>query len=179
MIMIMIGVVLVAERMAPRCGQAITVGMSGMTENGAIQPATAEVQAQIRASFERQGLMRHLGARLGEIGHGLVRIKLSARPEVSQQHGYVHAGAIAAIADSAGGYAALTMMPEDSEVLTVEYKINFLAPAAGDLEAVGWVLRSGRTLTVCRVEVVSTTASERTVVASGQQTLVRVPSQSA
>ena len=154
------------------------VRMSGMTENIAIQPATAEVQARIRASFERQGLMRHLGACLGDIGHGLVRIKLSASPEVSQQHGYVHAGATATIADSAGGYAALTMMPEDSEVLTVEYKINFLAPATGDLEAVGWVLRSGRTLTVCRLEVVSTNGSQRTVVASGQQTLVRVPTQS-
>ena len=78
------------------------VRMSGMTENIAIQPATAEVQARIRASFERQGLMRHLGACLGDIGHGLVRIKLSASPQVSQQHGYVHAGATAALADSAG-----------------------------------------------------------------------------
>jgi uncharacterized protein (TIGR00369 family) len=121
--------------------------------------------------------MRHLGACLGDVGHGLVRIKLSASPEVSQQHGYVHAGATAAIADSAGGYAALTMMPADSEVLTVEYKINFLAPAAGDLEAVGWVLRSGRTLTVYRLEVLSASDAERTVVAAGQQTLVRVPSQ--
>ena len=153
--------------------------MRRMTENIAIHPASGEVQARIRASFERQGLMRHLGACLGDIGHGQVRIKLSASPNVSQQHGYVHAGATAAIADSAGGYAALTMMPADSEVLTVEYKINFLVPAAGDLEAVGWVLRSGRTLTVCRLEVVSTTnGSQRTVVASGQQTLVRVPSQS-
>ena len=148
-----------------------------MTENIAIQPATAEVRARIAASFERQGLMRHLGAYLSGIEHGMVRIKLGANAEVSQQHGYVHAGATAAIADSAGGYAAL-MMPADSEVLTVEYKINFLAPAAGDLEATGWVLRSGRTLTVCRLEVVSTTGSQRTVVASGQQTLVRVPSQS-
>jgi uncharacterized protein (TIGR00369 family) len=151
--------------------------MRRMTENAAIQPATAEVQARIRASFERQGLMRHLGAWLSDVGHGQVRIKLSASPEVSQQHGYVHAGATAAIADSAGGYAALTMMPADSEVLTVGYKINFLVPVAGDLEA-GWVLRSGRTLTVCRLEVVSTNGSQRTVVASGQQTLVRVPSQS-
>jgi uncharacterized protein (TIGR00369 family) len=152
--------------------------MIGMTENIAIQPATAEVEARVRASFQRQGLMGHLGACLGDIGHGLVRIKLSASSEVGQQHGYVHAGATAAIADSAGGYAALTMMPADSEVLTVEYKINFLAPAAGDLEAVGRVLRSGRTLTVCRLEVLSTNGAERTVVASGQQTLVRVPSQS-
>jgi uncharacterized protein (TIGR00369 family) len=154
------------------------VMMRRMTENAAIQPVTAEVQARIRASFERQGLMRHLGACLTDIGQGQVRIKLSASPEVSQQHGYIHAGAAAAIADSAGGYAALTMMPADSEVLTVEYKINFLVPAAGDLEAVGWVLRSGRTLTVCRLEVVSTNGSQRTVVASGQQTLVRVPFQS-
>jgi uncharacterized protein (TIGR00369 family) len=154
------------------------VMMRRMTENAAIQPVTAEVQARIRARFERQGLLRHLGACLTDIGQGQVRIKLSASPAVSQQHGYIHAGAAAAIADSAGGYAALTMMPADSEVLTVEYKINFLVPAAGDLEAVGWVLRSGRTLTVCRLEVVSTNGSQRTVVASGQQTLARVPFES-
>jgi acyl-coenzyme A thioesterase PaaI-like protein len=96
------------------------VMMRRMTENIAIQPATAEVQARIRASFARQVLMRHLGACLSDIGHGKVRIKLSASPEASQQHGYVRAGATAAIADTAGGYAALTMMPADSEVLTVK-----------------------------------------------------------
>jgi uncharacterized protein (TIGR00369 family) len=140
-----------------------------------MEEATAEVQKRVRDSFERQGLMHHLGARLSEIAPGRVHIVLPSRPEVTQQHGYFHAGATSAIADSAGGYAALTLFPEDSSVLTVEYKINLLAPAEGDhLEAVGTVLRPGRTLTICRLEVFAVRAEDRTLVASGQQTLIRV-----
>jgi uncharacterized protein (TIGR00369 family) len=87
--------------------------------------------------------MQHLGARLGHIGPGCVHIVLPNRPEVNQQHGYIHAGAISTIADSAGGYAAFTLFPEDTAVLTVEYKINLLAPAiGGHIEAVGAVLKS-------------------------------------
>lgn len=136
---------------------------------------SAAVQARVRDSFERQGLMGLLDARLARIGPGLVRIVLPSRPEVSQQHGFVHAGATSAIADTAGGYAALTLFPEGSEVLTVEYKINLLAPAAGDhLEAVGTVRRSGRTLTVCQLDVYAVTDSSRVLVATGQQTLIRI-----
>jgi uncharacterized protein (TIGR00369 family) len=98
---------------------------------------------------------------------------LPNRLELSQQHGYIHAGAISAIVDSAGGYAAFTLFPEDATVLPVEYKINLLAPAASDhIEAVGTVLRSGRTLTVCQLEVFAVQGSERTLVAAGQQTLI-------
>ena len=87
--------------------------------------------------------MRHLDARLGHVGRGRVHIVLPNRPEVNQ-HGYIHAGATSAIADSAGGYAAFTLFPEHTEVLSVEYKINLLAPAVGDhIEAVGTVLKSG------------------------------------
>lgn len=136
--------------------------------------AAQEVVDRVRASFARQGLMGLLGAQLGVIEPGRVHITLTRRPEVSQQHGYVHAGATSAIADSAGGYAALTLMPPSSEVLTVEYKLNLLAPAAGDLEAQGTVLRSGRTLSVCRLEVYSTQDGERRLVAAGQQTLIAV-----
>jgi len=139
-------------------------------------PVTPEVRERIRASFDRQGLMRHLGASLGHIGPGRVHIELPRRPEITQQHGYVHAGATSAIADSAGGYAALTVFEVDSEVLTVEYKINLLAPAGGDhVEAVGTVLRAGRTLTVCQLEVFAVDGAERSLVAVGQQTLIRVP----
>ena len=110
------------------------------------EQAHRRIQARIRASFERQGLMRHLGARLEHVGPGRVHIVLPNRPEVNQQHGYIHAGATSAIADSAGGYAAFTLFPENTAVLTVEYKINLLAPAVGDrIEAVGTVLKSGRT----------------------------------
>jgi len=140
------------------------------------EQAAPEVATRIRRSFERQGLMDLLGAELSHIAPGQVHITLPRRPEVSQQHGYVHAGASSAIADSAGGYAALTLMPRTSEVLTVEYKLNLLAPAAGDhLEAVGTVLKAGRTLTVCQLEVFAVSGEERKLVAAGQQTLISVP----
>jgi uncharacterized protein (TIGR00369 family) len=140
-----------------------------------LTPAAPEVQDRIRDSFDRQGLMTLLGARLSHIGPGRVHIVLLNRPEVTQQDGYVHAGATSAIADSAGGYAALTLFPDDGAVLTVEYKINLLAPARGDhLEAQGTVLRSGRTLTVCRFEVFGVDGEQRTPVAAGQQTVICV-----
>jgi uncharacterized protein (TIGR00369 family) len=119
--------------------------------------------------------MRHLGARITHIGQGCVRIELPSRPEVTQQHGYVHAGATSAIADTAGGYAAFTLFPPDTAVLTVEYKINLLAPAEGErIEAVGTVVKSGRTLTVCRLEAFGVRGERRTLIATGQQTLMRV-----
>jgi uncharacterized protein (TIGR00369 family) len=138
-----------------------------------LEQATPAVQDRIRASFDRQGLMGHLGARLSHIGPGRVHIVLPARPEVTQQHGYFHAGATSAIADSAGGYAAFTVFPENTSVLTVEYKVNLLAPAEGEhLEAVGKVLKSGRTLTVCQLEVFAVQGAQRSLVAAGQQTLI-------
>lgn len=146
-----------------------------MLNESADDAPSIETVTRIRDSFARQGLMRLLGAELADIARGTVRITLTRRPEVSQQHGYVHAGATSAIADSAGGYAALTLMPETAEVLTVEYKLNLLAPAAGDrLEAIGTVLKSGRTLSVCRLDVYGVTDDERKIVATGQQTLIRV-----
>jgi uncharacterized protein (TIGR00369 family) len=139
------------------------------------EQATPEVVTRIQESFDRQGLMRLLGAELTQVAPGRVQITLPRRPEVSQQHGYVHAGATSAIADSAGGYAALTLMPETAEVLTVEYKLNLLAPAGGDrLEAIGTVLKSGRTLSVCQLEVFAVQGEGRKLVAAGQQTLISV-----
>lgn len=134
-----------------------------------------EVRARIEASFARQGLMSTLGARLGHIASGEVRILLPMSEGVTQQHGFFHGGATSTIADSAGGHAALTLSDPGSEVLTVEYKINLIAPAQGDeLEAVGTALKAGRTLTVCRLEVFAHTDGARTLVAVGQQTLIRV-----
>ena len=139
------------------------------------EQASPEVRARIEASFQRQGLMGHLGARIAHVGPGRVHIVLPERPEVTQQNGYFHAGATSAIADSAGGYAAFTLFPENTSVLTVEYKINLVAPAEGEyIEAVGAVLKSGRTLTVCQLEVFGVRDGERTLVAVGQQTLIRV-----
>jgi uncharacterized protein (TIGR00369 family) len=131
------------------------------------------MQKRIQASFDRQGLMAHLGARITHIGPGRVHIALPNRPEVTQQDGYFHAGATSAIADSAGGYAAFTLFPEDTSVLTVEYKVNLLSPAVGEYaEAVGTVLKSGRTLTVRRLEVFAVKDGRQKLVATGQQTLI-------
>ncbi|MET9268195.1 PaaI family thioesterase [Kribbella sp. NPDC003557] len=142
-----------------------------------MEQAAAEVRERVRASFDRQGLMAHLGARIAHIGPGEVHIVLPSRPEVTQQHGYFHAGATSAIADSAGGYAAFTLFPEGTSVLTVEFKINLLAPAEGDhLQAVGTVIKPGRTLTICHLEVFAVTPTTRTLVAAGQQTLIQIES---
>lgn len=131
------------------------------------------IETRVRESFARQGLMAHLAAELTEVGPGLVKIRLPYRQEMTQQHGYFHAGATSAIADSAGGYAGYTLFPEGSSVLTIEFKVNLVAPARGDfLEAVGKAVRSGRTLTVCQLEVFAITGDQRTLVAIGQQTLM-------
>lgn len=146
--------------------------MSSELDRRAIDAAAAQ---RVRESFERQGLMRHLGASLTSVEAGEVRIRMPYRPELTQQHGYFHAGATSAIADSAGGYAGFTLFPAGSAVLTVEFKVNLIAPAQGEyLEAVGKVVRSGRTLTICQLEVFGVTAERRTLVAIGQQTLMCV-----
>jgi uncharacterized protein (TIGR00369 family) len=107
------------------------------------------------------------------VAPGYCAIELAPRPEVSQQHGYVHAGVMAAIVDSAGGYAGYTLFPEHSSVLTVEFKLNLLAPAAGDrLVAEGFVVKPGRTLAITRGEVHAITGSQRRMVALMQQTLM-------
>ena len=108
----------------------------------------------MRESFVRQGLMRHLGAELARLEPGHAEIRVPFRLEVTQQHNYFHAGVSGAIADTACGYAAYTLMPADASVLTVEYKMNLLAPADGEeLIARASVLRSGRTLKICVADV--------------------------
>jgi uncharacterized protein (TIGR00369 family) len=124
-----------------------------------------EIEQRVRESFARQKLMSTLGAHIERVAPGEVDIRLPIHPEISQQHGVVHAGAIASIADSACGYAALTLLDSDSGVLAVEFKINLMAPGAGEsLLARGRVIRSGRTLSVCQADVVALTdGSERNV----------------
>jgi uncharacterized protein (TIGR00369 family) len=139
-------------------------------------PVDQLIEQRVRQSFERQGLMGHLGAVLHQVCRGLVVIRMPFRPELSQQHGYFHAGGISAIADSAGGYAGYTLFPEGSSVLTVEFKLNLLNPAQGDyVEAVGRVVKGGRTLTICQLEVFSSSGEKRVQVALGQQTLICLP----
>jgi len=116
--------------------------------------ADAEFASRVRQSFNRQGLMKYLGAELVELTAGHATIRVPFRAELTQQHNYFHAGVSGAIADSACGYAAYTLMPTDSSVLTVEYKLNLLAPADGEeLTARARVIRSGRTLKICTADV--------------------------
>jgi uncharacterized protein (TIGR00369 family) len=117
-------------------------------------PVDAGYVQRVRESFGRQGLMRHLGARLETLEPGKTEIRVTHSDKVTQQHGYFHAGVSAAIADTACGYAAYTLMTEDSSVLTTEFKINLLAPADGqELVARAKVVRAGRTLTICAADV--------------------------
>ena len=125
-----------------------------MKEHARFSVADEKFETRVRESFSRQGLMKHLGAELVEVEPGQTTIRVTFRDELTQQHNYFHAGVSGAIADSACGYAAYTLMPTGSSVLTVEYKMNLLAPAEGDeLTARARVLRSGRTLKVCAADV--------------------------
>lgn len=119
----------------------------------------SEIDARVRDSFGKQTIMTTLGAEVLAVRAGEVEIVLPFSDRVLQQHGFVHAGAVATIADSACGYAALSVMPPDAAVLTTEFKINLMSPAKGDrLRAVGRVVRSGRTLVITLGEVFAETA---------------------
>jgi uncharacterized protein (TIGR00369 family) len=140
-----------------------------------VTPGTPDFAERVARSFARQGLMETIGARLAAVRPGEVEIVLKVTPRVSQQHGFVHAGAVSAIADSAAGYAGLTVMPAGAGVLTVEFKINLLAPAAGErLIARGRVVRAGRTIVVAQAEVDAETDGRRKPVALLTATLMAV-----
>lgn len=116
----------------------------------------SDADARVRDSFSKQAFMGLLGASLGRVAPGEVDVELPFRADLLQQHGYLHAGVTTAIADSACGYAALSLMPADAAVLSVEYKVNLLAPAKGRrFLAQGRVVKSGRTVTVVRGEVLA------------------------
>lgn len=136
-------------------------------------PANPDFERRTRESFARQGIMAHIGAVMETVEPGRVQISLPFRPELSQQHGFFHAGVISTIADSAGGYAGFTLFAADAGVLTVEFKINLLAAADGERAiAVGEVIRSGRTLTVCRLDAFVEKQGKRVHCATGMQTLM-------
>lgn len=131
--------------------------------------------ARIRASFARQSLMATFGAEVLSVAEGAVMLAAPLTPAVRQQHGAGHAGLTFALADTAAGYAALTLMPEGREVMTVEAKINLLAPALGDrLLARGRVLRAGRRLIVVTAEVAALADGRETVIAVLQGTMIPV-----
>ncbi len=135
-------------------------------------PVDPHFAARLRASFGRQKAMALIGARLTAVEPGATEIALAYRDDLTQQKGFVHGGIIGMIADTACGYAAFSLMPADCSLVTVEYKINILAPARGSLVARGQVVKPGRTLTVARAEVYAEGGKH---VASMQQTLMMLP----
>jgi uncharacterized protein (TIGR00369 family) len=134
-------------------------------------------EARVRDSFARQPAMALVGATLGRVAPGEAEVLLPVRPEVGQQHGFVHGGVVAMIADSAAGYAAFSLMPADGTLLSVEFKLNFLAPGRGEtLVARGRVIKPGRTLSVVEVDVASVDAAGRHAPCARMlQTLMALP----
>jgi uncharacterized protein (TIGR00369 family) len=138
-------------------------------------PKDPAYESRVRESFSRQSHMATLGVKLVFIAPGEVHLALPFAPQFCQQNGYMHAGAIASVADSANGYAAYTLAPPETDVLAVEFKINLLAPARGEgFLACGRVLRAGRRLTVCQADVF-TTGTERTLIATMLSTIIVRP----
>ena len=133
------------------------------------------IQERVADSFKTQGLMATLGAQLVSVADGEVQIALPFSAKLSQQHGYLHAGAITSIVDSACGYAALTKAPPECEIVSAEFKINLMRPAIGErFLAIGRVLSSGKLLTVCSVEVRAYAGTTCKVVAVMQATMANV-----
>ena len=131
---------------------------------------------RVRQSFFKQAFMSTLGAELTAVGEGVVEIRLPFSPSLTQQDGYLHAGAVTAVLDSACGYAALSVAPADHEVLSVEFKVNLLAPAVGKVFiAKAQVKRAGRKLTVCTADAFADTGDKQKLVATMLATMMTVP----
>ena len=139
-------------------------------------PRNPNFAEEIKQSFAKQTIMGLIGAELTRVEPGLIEITLPYRADLAQQHGYLHAGIVTTIADSACGYAAYSLMPPDSEVLSVEFKVNLLRPAKGEVFlASAEVVKSGKTLTVVRADVFSLDqAEQRTVIATMLGTMICV-----
>lgn len=119
-----------------------------------MSPADPDFEARVRRSFEKQRVMHTLGVHLTRIAPGEVDLTLPFREDLAQQHGYLHAGVVTTVADSAAGYAALTLMPPGAAVLSIEFKVNLLAPAKGEaIVARGRVVKAGRTISVVHSDV--------------------------
>jgi uncharacterized protein (TIGR00369 family) len=139
------------------------------------EPRNPEFESRVRESFARQAVMGELGAELVRVDPGRVDIRFPFRRQYTQQHGFLHAGIVAAVLDSACGYAAFSLMPADAAVLSVEFKINLLAPARGDsFLARGEVLRPGRTITVCHGSVAALAKDGEVEVAMMQATMMAI-----
>ena len=138
-------------------------------------PADADYASRVRASFDRQQAMHMLGAQLTVVEPGCVEIRLPYRVDLTQQHGFLHGGIVGMILDSACGFAAFSLMPAHAGVLTVEYKINFVAPAKGEaIVAQGRVVKTGRTLTVCWGEAYAESEGQSKLVATMVGTMMTI-----
>ena len=138
------------------------------------QPQDAEYASRIRQSFARQQVMRLIGASLRRVEPGAVDIALPYRDDLTQQNGYLHAGILTTVADSACGYAAYTLMPAGADVLSVEFKVNLLRPAVGEVfVAEARVVKAGATLTVTRCDVYGQAGEESKLVATMLATMIR------
>ncbi len=136
-------------------------------------PLTPDFDDRVLSSFAKQPVMKLVGAELVKVLPGEVEILLPFRHDLTQQHGFLHAGIITSIVDSACGYAALSLMPAGASVLTVEFKVNLLAPAKGErFLARGKVVKPGRTITVCSGEVISLSLEETKLVATMTATMM-------
>jgi uncharacterized protein (TIGR00369 family) len=142
---------------------------------GAFTPRDPDYLPRVRASFARQAFMGHIGAEIVHVAPGEVDVACAARAELTQQHGFFHAGVTSSIADSAAGYAALSLFEPGTGVLTTEFKINFVTPAKGErLIARGRVIRPGRTLTICRADVFALDAEVETLCATALLTMMQL-----
>lgn len=147
-------------------------GIDGVTDMY-FKPKDENFEDRISASFNKQDVMQTIGGQLIKVEPGEVHIALPFSERLTQQHGFIHAGILTTVVDSACGYAAWTLMDPEAEVLTVEYKVNFILPAIGnDFLAVGRVVKPGRTLTVCTGEVCVKNGSEYKTVAIMQATMM-------
>jgi uncharacterized protein (TIGR00369 family) len=146
-----------------------------MSEPMAFEPRDPAFEARVRENFARQSFMATLGARLVEVSPGVVAIRVEDPAHLGQQDGFFHAGVLASIADSAAGYAAYTLMDAQDSVLSVEFKINLIRPAAGHaVTARATVIKPGRTLTPCRADVFVEGDGAETLCAVAQLTMIRV-----
>ena len=141
--------------------------------------ADPDFERRVRESFGRQRFMRTLGAEMTRLEPGVCEIEVPYDEDWTQQHGYLHAGVSTAIADSAGGYAAYSLMPADASILAVEFKVSLVNPARGErFRARGTVEKAGRRLTVCRIEVEALAGGEVRTCLLGLQTNMCLPGES-
>ncbi len=139
------------------------------------EPSDPTWESRVRASFARQRMMETIGAALERVAPGEVDLRLPVREHIAQHHGFVHAGALTTIVDTACGYAALTLMPPGAGVLSIEFKVNLMSPAKGEaIVARGRVVKPGRNVTFCQGEVFAVAAGQEKLVATMAATMMTV-----